>query len=126
MHAQMQWCTMPMQVHVSLEPRYLHIQCGDRIILSGPLYNDIKEEDSTWTMEDGILHVHMLKRNRRGNYANKCTNADTFWYAVTRTAASPEQLQLEYPPAAYYNSFFELPHAAARMPRLTSSRRVNA
>lgn len=33
-------------------------------------------------MQDGLLQLYMLKRNRRGAYADGATNADTFWPAV--------------------------------------------
>ena len=33
-------------------------------------------------MQDGLLQLLMLKRNRRGAYADGATNADTFWPAV--------------------------------------------
>ena len=60
-----------------------------------------------WLLEDSILHLTMLKRNRRGNYANQCTNADTFWKSVLKNAPKQERLALTYPPAKYYALPFE-------------------
>jgi hypothetical protein len=31
-----------------------------------------------------ILEMSLLKRNRRGNYENGASNADTFWFGVLR------------------------------------------
>ena len=40
-------------------------------------------EDNMWRhMQDGLLQLYMLKRNRRGAYADGATNAETFWPAV--------------------------------------------
>lgn len=39
-------------------------------------------------MQDGLLQLYMLKRNRRGAYANGATNADTFWPAVQPRATT--------------------------------------
>ena len=47
-------------------------------------------------------HLTMFKRNRRGNYANRCTNADTFWKSVLKTVPLQERLVLAYPPDKYY------------------------
>ena len=88
-------------------PDKLLIQLGEKVILSGQLYSQIKEEDSMWLLEDRILHLTMLKRNRRGNYANNCSNADTFWRAVAKNAPPLEQLSLTHPPDKYYALPFE-------------------
>ena len=55
---------------------------GPRTPLRGLLYASIKVEDSTWYVQDGLLSVQLLKRNRRGHYANGSSNADTFWMSV--------------------------------------------
>ena len=55
---------------------------GPRTPLRGPLYASIKVEESTWYVQDGLLTVQLLKRNRRGHYANGTSNADTFWMSV--------------------------------------------
>ena len=90
------------QVVVELTPSKLLIKLGDKIVLSGQLYSDIKQEESMWLLEDRVLHLAMLKRNRRGNYANQCTNADTFWKSVMKRAPQQERLKLAHPPNKYY------------------------
>lgn len=87
---------------MQLTSSQLLIKLGDKVILSGQLYRDIKREESMWLLEDGILHLTMLKRNRRGNYADHCTNADTFWKSVMKRAPQQERLALPYPPNKYY------------------------
>ena len=68
-----------LQVRVEVKPCTLHITVdGDRL-LGGELWAEIKAEDSTWQISDGVLEFSLLKRSRRGNYANGHTNADTFW-----------------------------------------------
>ena len=47
---------------------------------------------------DGVLHILLLKRNRRGHYAVGSTNADTFWMSLLAKAPSAETLQLQHPP----------------------------
>ncbi len=95
------------QISVEYSPDRLLIQLGEKVILNGQLYSEIKREDSMWLLEDSILHLTMLKRNRRGNYANQCTNADTYWKSVLRYAPQQERLQLLYPPDKYYTLPFE-------------------
>lgn len=92
-----------LQVIVKLTPATLLVSLAGRVILSGKLFQAIKQEDSMWLLEDGVLHLTMLKRNRRGNYANNCTNADTFWQAVMQNSPRQETLQLAFPPAKYYH-----------------------
>ena len=90
------------QVVVKLTPSSLVIQLGEKIILSGQLYSNIKKEDSMWLLEDRVLHLTMPKRNRRGNYANQCSNADTFWRSIMKDAPQQECLNMAYPPDKYY------------------------
>lgn len=53
----------------------------------------------------GVLRVLMLKRNRRGHYADGCTNASTFWHAVLAGAkARAERLPCAHPPVHYYSA----------------------
>ncbi len=62
-----------------MTPCVLHITVdGDRL-LGGPLWAEIKQEDSSWQISGGMLEFSLLKRSRRNNYANGHTNADTFW-----------------------------------------------
>ena len=71
--------TLLMQVRVEMKPCFLQIMVdGDRL-LGGVLWAEIKAEDSTWQISSGVLEFVLLKRSRRGNYANGHTNADTFW-----------------------------------------------
>lgn len=95
------------EVVVKLTPSSLVIQLGEKIVLNGQLYSDIKKEDSMWLLEDRILHLTMLKRNRRGNYANQCSNADTFWKSIMKHAPQQERLNTTYPPDKYYALPFE-------------------
>ena len=93
---------------VELTTSTVRVVLGDDVALSGALWADIKREESTWVMQvtpaytelvhipyepcprrkarwhmqDGLLQLIMLKRNRRGAYADGATNADTFWPAV--------------------------------------------
>ena len=92
---------------VELTTSTVRVVLGDVVALSGALWADIKREESTWLIQvasaytkrlhiargtcqglnwchaqDGLLQLHMLKRNRRGAYADGATNADTFWPAV--------------------------------------------
>ena len=90
------------QVVVELTPNRLLIKLDAKVILNGQLYSDVKKEDSMWLLADRILHLTMLKRNRRGNYANQCTNADTFWKSVMKQAPQQERLKADCPPSRYY------------------------
>jgi hypothetical protein len=54
-----------------------------------------------------VLEIQLLKRNRRGQYGNGCTNADTFWFALLADRTGRERLTLERPPNAYYRSDWE-------------------
>lgn len=101
------------QVVVELTPTGVRVELGEARPMAGPLWAGIKREDSTWTVQvrhmpcsrpatadasdgarragpaargaqDGVVHLHLLKRSRRGAYADGATNADTFWPAVRR------------------------------------------
>lgn len=56
---------------------------------------------------DGLLEIQLLKRNRRGFYANGGSNADTFWFSLLQGRTGRERLQLQYPPADYYKTDWE-------------------
>ena len=71
-----------MQVSVQLGTGSIAVQVGERTVLNGKLWADIKADESTWYVSDGVLQLSLLKRSRRGQYGNGCTNADTFWMAV--------------------------------------------
>ncbi len=70
------------QVIVRMAPSDVHVQLGERHALKGSWYGEIKQDESTWFIQDGVLSMQLLKRNRRGNYANGSNNADTFWKSV--------------------------------------------
>lgn len=60
---------------VQLSTTSISISVNDTRVLSGQLYRPIKAEESTWYVQDGVLEVTMLKRNRRGHYEAGTTNA---------------------------------------------------
>ncbi len=70
------------QVQVVLAPSAIEVRMGMRTPLKGQLFADIKVEESTWYVQDSLLSVQLLKRNRRGHYANGSNNAGTFWKSV--------------------------------------------
>ena len=82
------------QVRVMLSPSSIEVTMGMRTPLKGQLYADIKVEESVWYVQDGLLSIQLLKRNRRGHYANGSDNAATFWKSVgllaTKALASEE------------------------------------
>lgn len=95
------------KVTVSLSPSTIKVELDERPILSGKLFQNIKEDESTWYIVDNILEISLLKRNRRGNYADKTTNADTFWHSVLKSAPFGERLELQNVPTTYYWSPYE-------------------
>ena len=58
------------------------VRVGEAAPLQGPLWAEVKVEESTWYLLDGLLHIQLLKRCRRGAYGAGQTAADTFWMAV--------------------------------------------
>ena len=101
-------CAGAQHVDVKLTAETLEIRVCGEVLLAGELYAPIKAEASTWIISDGVLEVSMLKRNRRGNYANGSSNADTFWFGVIKATddgakAGAKMLELEHPPEAYYH-----------------------
>jgi hypothetical protein len=95
------------KVVVLLSTARITIEFDERPILKGSLYREIKAEESTWYIQDGVLEVVMLKRCRRGHYESGTTNADTFWRSILRVAAPGEALPLEQAPTAYYWAPYE-------------------
>ena len=87
---------------MELTPTILFIDVDGNRMLGGKLYARIKREDSIWLLEDGLLHVNMLKSNRKGHYADGCTNADTFWFSLFQGRSGADRLPLTYPPDNYY------------------------
>ena len=80
------------------------------ILMKGELYREIKQDESTWFInDDGILEVCMLKRYRRGlTYQEGQTNANTYWRSIFREAKEEESLQLRYPPTCYYETEWQV------------------
>lgn len=109
------------KVAVDLQPKRLRVEINGRPILKGGLYREIKAEESTWYMQDGVLEIVMLKRSRRGQYANGETNADTFWHAVIESAREMEMLPFVQPPTSYYWS----PHDNDQ-PKVSKRRAIKA
>lgn len=70
------------QVQVILSPSSIEVRMGMRTPVKGQLFADIKVEESTWYVQDSLLSIQLLKRNRRGHYANGSNNAGTFWTSV--------------------------------------------
>jgi len=110
------------KVSVTVSPTRLSILFDERPILKGTLYRDVKAEESTWYIQDGVLEVLLLKRSRRGHYAGRDSNADTFWVSVVKGAPEGETLALQHPPTSYYWSPLEdeegeTQHPVRRLPR---------
>lgn len=57
-----------LQVHVLLNTSHIEVAVDGREILHGELFHEIKAEDSTWYISDGMLQICLVKRNRRGAY----------------------------------------------------------
>jgi hypothetical protein len=97
------------KISVELKPDYISIDINERSFLKGSLYREIKAEDSTWYIQDGVLEIILLKLSRRGQYANGETNANTFWRSVLKSPTNPDEiLHLENVPSVYYRSPFEV------------------
>lgn len=109
MHHSRPWLACPLlQVALQMTTTHLSITLDCRPLLNGELYREIKRDASTWYIENRILHIIMMKRNRRGNYANGSTNADTFWYSPLKKGPAEAVIPVQHPPTAYYSSFVEL------------------
>lgn len=63
------------RVSVRLGTSDISIVVDDAPVLVGRLYHEIKAEESTWFIQDGVVEVTMLKRCRRGNYEAGKNNA---------------------------------------------------
>eukprot|EP00884_Botryococcus_braunii_P002800 jgi/Botrbrau1/12520/Bobra.0169s0062.1 len=72
------------KVQVALTPSRIQVTLDGRELLNGDLFQDVKVEESTWYIADGILQMSLLKRNRRGFYVGNSSNADTFWSALLK------------------------------------------
>jgi len=94
--------TTASKISVSIKPSHLAIEFDERPMMKGQLYRDIKADESTWYVQDRVLEIILLKRNRKGNYQDGTTNADTFWKSVLKNALETEVLALKHPPTSYY------------------------
>jgi hypothetical protein len=54
--------------------------------------------------DDKVLHIQLLKRNRKGNYQDGCTAADTFWFSLLSGAKGVDRIQGDHPPTCYYST----------------------
>lgn len=111
-------------IEVELTPARLRVQVDGRPAVDGQLWREVKAEESTWFVQDDVLEIVLLKRHRRGNYADGETNATTFWYALVRNGPPEAALALEHPPAAYYR--LPLDEKEARAPAPRRPRRLGA
>ena len=104
-------------VKVRLSSTFLSVAVNGEPVVEGELHSPIKAEASTWVVVDGVLEMSLLKRNRRGNYDDGCTNADTFWYSVCASTPKNQdvpkkagdvrgskRLALTEPPHEYYDT----------------------
>jgi hypothetical protein len=57
--------------------------------------------------DDSILHITLLKRNRKGSYQDGCTAADTFWFGLLAGARGVDRLPGAHPPTHYYSAASE-------------------
>jgi hypothetical protein len=57
--------------------------------------------------DEGVVHMQLLKRNRRGHYSNGTTAADTFWFSLLAAAKGCDRLPGPHPPTCYYSSAYE-------------------
>ena len=54
---------------MSISPDALEVVVNRVPVLRGELHSRIKAEDSLWLLEDGLLHILLLKCNRRACFA---------------------------------------------------------
>jgi len=110
-------CVVATDVSVNLTSTYVSVRVRGEPVVEGELHSPVKAEASTWVVVDGVLEMSLLKRNRRGNYDDGCTNADTFWYSVCLSTKFGGQIQpatgdhggarrlaLTEPPHEYYDT----------------------
>lgn len=90
------------KVSVTLKPNFISVEIDEKCLLKGTLYKQIKVEESTWYVHEGVLEISMLKRSRRGQYADGETNADTYWKSVIANPSEREVLKIDTTPSKYY------------------------
>ncbi len=59
------------------------------------------------TADDAVIHIQLLKRNRKGHYSNGSTAADTFWFSLLAAAQGSSRLVGQHPPVSYYSMPYE-------------------
>ena len=84
------------QVQIELQPARISIVIGSHAILTGQLFAKIKCEESTWYISEGVATLTLLKANRRGNYADGCNNAHTFWRALLKSEPQNQTLKVRH------------------------------
>lgn len=94
----------PRRVVVALSPTALRVAVGDEPLFGGALFAAVKAEESLWLISDGVLEIRLLKRSRRGFYANGACNADTYWWSLFAGKVGRERIAGDFPPPAYYKS----------------------
>ena len=88
---------------VEITSTHLRVEYEGAPLLAGELYRDVKADDSTWLLSEGIITVNLLKRNRRGHYANGTNNSHTYWRSLIKCETHPQAvLPIDAPPANYY------------------------
>lgn len=97
-----QTVTSAHRVLVDIKPNFLSVVIDERPFITGTLYREVKADESTWYIHEGVLEILLLKRSRRGHYADGETNADTFWKAVTTNAQEDQRLIVQAIPSQYY------------------------
>ncbi|KAI8475993.1 MAG: hypothetical protein J3K34DRAFT_453232 [Monoraphidium minutum] len=97
------------KVRVEVGPDALAVALagGDDAVVRGRLFAGVKADASTWFIDDGMVSLRLLKRCRRGHYADGATNADTWWRSLLAGAGAGEALAGRHPPADYYSSPYE-------------------
>lgn len=90
-------------VDVQITSTHLRVEYEGAPLLAGELYRDVKADDSTWLLSEGIITVNLLKRNRRGHYANGTNNSHTYWRSLIKCETHPQAvLPIDAPPDKYY------------------------
>ena len=95
-------------IDVQITTTHLRVEYEGAPLLAGELYLEVKADDSTWLLSDGILTVSLLKRNRRGHYQNGTNNSHTYWRSLVKSETHPQAvLAIEAVPDKYYFCEFD-------------------
>ena len=123
------------KAEVMLEPTAMRVSWGGEELLGGELCREIKCDESTWFVSDGVVELALLKRYRRGlAYAKGETNANTYWKSVFANPEEKEGLQVNHPPSKYYDTEWRMeeggdgggPGTARRSRRALAANKVKA